>query len=402
MADKKQKNTNSNSQKLRTLASDLKRLEGDEESASENSSSGFSGNVIDDEAEEEVSKSTTSQKKKNSTEASGKQGESDILDELDTKDVDSSSKQKESSEISLLDDEVEESASKKEDDADNPLKDLERQKEKKKKSPSSEKASNVKQGVGIEKQAEDDAFYKNAWFIGSVVGLLLLIGGGGTYFYLTSSSEESEPVSSEEPRQNEDENTGDSSDNNQEPSGNVEGNQIISTDNSVQVSVGGGDTRSAVLNALSQGEGVWTEVVLVNADETRLPLEEVASELGITLYTPLQEQAVGYQLVSYNQEGVYKLGMIIQTSSENAPALVEEWSVNIPFDLSKFALETSSRTVVDPQINTRIVSQNGQSVTNYYYNYTDELNSIDVMGSGNLVLMSTSQAMQEALISESL
>jgi len=429
MAEKKQK-PSQNSGELRTLASDLKRLEGknggegNKPQASSNSS-GLSGNIMEDEEDEQLQAGAAAPKAEDvkakkdsginpvSEKKKAKKEKKDPIDDLDPEEIKPTSKKKtggkkgkdvKDTELSLLDDEdVDETSSSmkgapKDED---PLKDLENARKK-----DDKEDENVQQGVAFESEEEANPFYKTGWFIGTLAVLVLLAIGGGTFFYLNSSSDSSQTATTQPEESSSNGASEGSSSSESEPSESqpqVDGNQIVATGEVVQVSMSEGDNiRRAILDSLSEVDSQWVEIVLTQ-DRSRVSFsDELVSAMGITVYGPLQDSVNEYQLLAYNQEGVYKLGMILETSSSNAETLVEEWSANIPFDMSQFALETSSRTVVDPQINTRTISANGQDVTNYYYNYTDELNSIDVAGAQNMVMVSTSKTAQGNLIPQAL
>jgi len=209
----------------------------------------------------------------------------------------------------------------------------------------------------------------------------------------------SSPSSSSSSSSEQDENNNSEEEENSSSS-NVSATEIISTDSTVQVTVQR-EFQQNMLDALSDKSETWIEIIPVSSDETqRASLESLASQMSVSFPSQVRNNTDTYQLVVYNQDGVYKLGMVLSLSSQNARTLVEGWSSNIPFDMSNFALEASSRTVVEPDIKTRPSTVQGGSVQNYYYNYTDTFNSIDVAGESDRIFMSTSKQMQQELANQ--
>ncbi|MFB6225526.1 MAG: hypothetical protein ABEI13_03670, partial [Candidatus Paceibacteria bacterium] len=218
-------------------------------------------------------------------------------------------KQKES-DLSLLDEEKLEDSEigKDSEEEDDPLKDLEKQKDKG--SPSSD----LQKGIQMEED-DDDPFYKSIWFIVTLVIIVVLAIGGGVYFYLSSNT-------SEEPKDDQGSNgntTEEKKNNSSSNNGNVSPSGIITSGDTIQVSVQD-DFRQSTLDAISDKSQTWIEVIPVSSQK-RASLGELASQMSISFPSRVQQNLETYQLLVYNQDGVYKLGMILDLSSQNAPNL---------------------------------------------------------------------------------
>lgn len=179
------------------------------------------------------------------------------------------------------------------------------------------------------------------------------------------------------------------------------GTQLVSADLVASVVVGENNIRTDILNELSGVTSPLTEITLAGSDELPLSFTQFQESLGIQTPTALADSVTDYWVYAYNQEGIFKLAVILQLeASVSTDQVVVDWLPTIPQDLSGFSLSSSSRSASGEAVmqSSEVLTPSGQPLTNYFYNYTEPTNSIDVTYVDNYVVLSSSQLTMEALI----
>lgn len=158
--------------------------------------------------------------------------------------------------------------------------------------------------------------------------------------------------------------------------------------------------RSDILAELSGTTESLVEVTLKDQTGTDLSFEDVADAMGLVVPGSITDEILDSWMYVYNQEGIYKIAAAVQLNEGvDAPALVQSWSTSIPRDMTGFSLSSISRGVTTPEIRSAEVELDGTPATNYFYNYGEPTNSIDVASTGEYILFGSSQETMGELIS---
>ncbi len=182
-----------------------------------------------------------------------------------------------------------------------------------------------------------------------------------------------------------------------------DGTPLIALDTVVPVTlVEGGNIRTDILNTISDETEELIEVTLLTSDGSPVPFSEVQSEMSIDTPQVLSDAVIDYWLYAYNQEGIYKIGAILELEkSVSTDQLVVDWLPDIPADMSGFSLSSSSRSFSETSSmqSSEVTAPSGKVLASYFYNYTEPSNSIDITYIDEYVLLGSSQLTMEALIS---
>ncbi len=179
------------------------------------------------------------------------------------------------------------------------------------------------------------------------------------------------------------------------------GTPLVISEAEVTVALNGeGNIRTEILTELSEQGSRLIEVTLAGSDNLPLTFEQYQNLLGIQTPARVMNSVQDYWVYAYNQDGIYKLATILQLdSSEDTQEITESWLDTIPQDLSSFSLSSSSRNApIDASMNSsEVLTRNNRTLRNYFYNYTEPTNSIDVTYINDYIIIASSQATMDHL-----
>jgi len=234
-----------------------------------------------------------------------------------------------------------------------------------------------------------------------IVVLLLSLIGGGLYFYFNISGNTTDTAdNTTDTADNTDINIDDTEDNNDSEEQSSELISPLIQDSAVDIAfVDSEPIRRTIVTVLTDKSDTLIQLNFIK-DNNPVSLIDIADVLGVTI--PLIGTINDYGFYAYNQQGIYKLVVVLGLpEGQDAKTFVENWSNSIPRDMAGFSINLPSRIVNAPRINKSIITNNaGKTFENYYYNYTSPADSIDVSSYENYVLMASSQDSMKYILEE--
>lgn len=179
------------------------------------------------------------------------------------------------------------------------------------------------------------------------------------------------------------------------------GTPIVVADASETVTIGENNIRTDILNQITGSSSNLIEVTLAGSDGLPLSFEQFQEALGIRTPGVLSDSVTDYWVYAYNQDGIFKMGTVLQIEpSLSTDQVVVDWLSTVPQDLSGFSLSSSSRSAAGDAAmrSSEVTTPGGRTLTNYFYNYTEPTNSIDITYVDSYIVMASSQLSMEALI----
>lgn len=231
--------------------------------------------------------------------------------------------------------------------------------------------------------------------IGLVLLFVAILGGGGYFFFFASPNDT--VVTDEAPQDEGDEDVGefteDEIDSLVDP---------LQPDTIVQVTPTA-NIRADILTALQgQPEDIeLIEIYLVDESENKVSLEQIESQLTISVPTEMRDNLSDYMLVAVRDNGRFEIGAVLELQDNLAESYLQTWQDTVIQDLSALSLSQEVMTVPsDAELQSVEKTQlsTGETFNNFFYNYETGNRSTDITAKDNIILIGTTQGTMEYLI----
>jgi hypothetical protein len=161
--------------------------------------------------------------------------------------------------------------------------------------------------------------------------------------------------------------------------------------------------RADIITALQlQSEEIeLVEIFLVDDSRNKVSLEQIESQLTITIPSEVRDNLSDYMLIAVRDNGRFEIGAVLELQDDLAESYLQTWQDTVIQDLSTFSLSQEVLSVPsDAQLQSVEKTQlsTGETFTNFYYNYTTAERSTDITAKDNIILIGTTQGTMEYLI----
>lgn len=253
---------------------------------------------------------------------------------------------------------------------------------------------NVSQDLTPEITESSKSSKQTLLLIGLVVILVSVIGGGGYYFFFSSNNNDEISDQTTEPNTDtSNEITDEEIDNLVDP---------LQPDTIIQVTPTA-NIRADIITALQSQptEVELAEIFLVDESQNKVTLDQIESQLTISIPTEIRDNLSDYMLVAVRDNGRFEIGSVLELQDNVAESYLQTWQDTVIQDLSGFSLSQNAPSVPSEaklQSIEKTQLSTGETFTNYFYNYEQDDRSTDITAKDNIIMIGTTQGVMEYLI----